>query len=111
MGLWDKIKGQFIDVIEWESSDGDTLVWKFPHYDNAIKNNAQLIVRESQTAVFLHEGQLGDIFRPGRHELSTSNIPILTTLSNWKYGFNEPFKAATHGRIVIYRVNKGSAFH
>lgn len=92
MGLWDKVAGQFIDVIEWVDSTNETLIWKFPRGDNAIKNGAQLIVRESQAAVFMHEGQIGDVFTPGRHELTTNNIPILTTLSSWKYAFNEPFK-------------------
>lgn len=92
MGLWDAVKKQFLDVIEWQDSTNDTLVHKFFRGDSAIKNGAQLIVRESQAAVFLHEGQLGDVFMPGRHELSTNNIPILTTLKNWKYAFNEPFK-------------------
>ncbi|MHC4886914.1 MAG: SPFH domain-containing protein [Planctomycetota bacterium] len=92
MGLWDKVAGQFIDVIEWQDSTNDTLVWKFPREDNEIKNGAQLIVRESQSAVFLHEGELGDVFGPGRVELSTNNIPILTTLASWKYAFDAPFK-------------------
>ncbi len=92
MGLWDKIKGQFLDVIEWQDSTNDTIIWKYPRGDSAIKNGAQLIVRESQMAVFLFEGQMGDVFGPGRHTLSTNNIPVLTTLSNWKYAFNEPFK-------------------
>lgn len=92
MGLWDKVKGQFIDVIEWLDDVGDAIIYKFPRYDNEIKNGAQLIVRESQVAVFLHEGELGDIFGPGRHELTTANIPVLTTLKSWKYAFNAPFK-------------------
>lgn len=96
MGLFDSIKekvlGQFIDVIEWVDDTRNTLVWKFPRGDNEIKNGAQLIVRESQAAVFLHEGELGDVFKPGRVELSTNNIPILTTLKSWKYAFNSPFK-------------------
>ncbi|NQZ68299.1 MAG: SPFH domain-containing protein [Lentisphaeria bacterium] len=92
MGLWDKVKNQFIDVIEWQDDSSDTIVWKFPHYDNEIKNGAQLIVREGQAAVFLHEGQIGDVFTAGRHELSTNNIPILTTLGSWKYAFDAPFK-------------------
>ena len=92
MGLWDKVKGQFIDVIEWVDDTGDTIVWKFPRYDNEIKNGAQLIVRESQSVVFLHEGELGDVFNPGRVELTTANIPILTTLKSWKYAFDAPFK-------------------
>ena len=97
MGIFDDIKnkafGQFIDVIEWIDATRNTLVWKFPRGDNEIKNGAQLIVRESQAAVFLHEGELGDVFGPGRHELTTNNIPILTTLKSWKYAFNSPFKA------------------
>ncbi len=96
MGLFDsfmnKAKGQFIDVIEWVDDSRDTVVWKFPRYDNEIKNGAQLIVREGQAAVFLHEGELGDVFMPGRHELTTNNIPILTTLKSWKYAFDAPFK-------------------
>jgi membrane protease subunit (stomatin/prohibitin family) len=92
MAIWDKVVGQFIDVIEWVDESGDTLIWKFPRYDNEIKNGAQLIVRESQAAVFLHEGELGDVFTPGRFELITQNIPILTTLKSWKYAFDAPFK-------------------
>lgn len=88
----DKAFGQFIDVIEWVDESRSTLVWKFPRGDNEIKNGAQLIVRESQAAVFLHEGQLGDVFGAGRVQLTTSNIPILTTLKSWKYAFNAPFK-------------------
>ena len=92
MGLFRKVMSQFIDVIEWKDTAPDTLVWKFPRYDNEIKNGAQLIVRESQAAVFLHEGELGDVFNAGRVELTTSNIPILTTLKSWKYAFDAPFK-------------------
>lgn len=92
MGVWNKLKGQFIDVIDWTDETHDTIVWKFPRYDNEIKNGAQLIVRESQSAVLLHEGELGDVFGPGRHRLTTRNIPILTTLKSWKYAFDAPFK-------------------
>ncbi len=92
MGIFDKIMGQFIDVIEWVDASRDTILWKFPRSDNEIKNGAQLIVREGQAAVFLHEGELGDIFLPGRHQLTTNNIPILTTLKSWKYAFDAPFK-------------------
>lgn len=96
MGILSDIKnkalGQFIDIIEWVDDTRNTLVWKFPRGDNEIKNGAQLVVRESQAAVFLHEGELGDVFNPGRVELTTNNIPILTTLKSWKYAFNSPFK-------------------
>jgi membrane protease subunit (stomatin/prohibitin family) len=96
MGLWDKIRGQFIDVIEWLDPSQDTMVFRFPRGDNEIKNGAQLIVRESQAAVFIHEGQLGDVFKPGRVQLTTSNIPILTTLASWKYAFDAPFKCEVY---------------
>ena len=89
----DKVLGQFIDVIEWIDATRNTIIWKFPRGDNEIKNGAQLTVRESQYAVFLHEGELGDVFAPGRYELTTKNIPIMTTLESWKYGFDSPFKA------------------
>jgi membrane protease subunit (stomatin/prohibitin family) len=96
MAFWESVKnkagGQFIDVIEWIDDTRETLVWKFPRYDNEIKNGAQLVVRESQAAVFLHEGELGDVFGPGRVELVTKNIPVLTTLKSWRYGFDAPFK-------------------
>ena len=96
MGLWDKIKGEFIDIIEWTDDTNDTLVYRFERYGNEIKMGAQLTVREGQMAVFINEGQLADVFEPGRYELSTQNMPILTTLKGWKYGFNSPFKAEVY---------------
>ena len=93
MGLMDLIKGEFIDVIEWTDDSRDTLSYRFPDEDKAIKNGAQLIVRESQVAQFLYLGQFGDTFQPGKHTLTTDNIPILTKLKSWSYGFNSPFKA------------------
>lgn len=99
MGLFNKLKNEFIDIIEWVDNTTDTIVWKFPRYQNEIKNGAQLTVRESQAAVFLDEGKLADVFGPGRYQLTTQNMPILTTLRGWKYGFNSPFK------VDIYYVN------
>ena len=93
MGLWDKITGQFVDVIEWVDDSRDTLVWKFPDKDKEIKMGAQLTVRPSQAAVFINEGKLADVFTEGRYELTTRNMPIMTTLKSWKYGFDSPFKA------------------
>lgn len=93
MGLFDKIKNEFIDIIEWNDETNDTIVWKFPRYQNEIKMNAKLTVRESQQAVFLNEGKLADVFEPGMHTLETQNMPILATLKGWKYGFDSPFKA------------------
>ncbi|MES2808444.1 MAG: SPFH domain-containing protein [Bacteroidota bacterium] len=92
MGLFDRILNEFIDVIEWVDNTQDTLVWKFPRKDNAIKMGAKLIVRESQVAVFMNEGRIADVFLPGTHELQTQNMPVLTTLMAWKHLFNSPFK-------------------
>jgi len=100
MGLFDKIKeklrNEFIDIIEWMDYTDDTICHRFERYQNEIKNNAKLIVREGQVAVFINEGQLADVFEPGTYTLSTQNLPILTTLKGWKYGFDSPFKAEVY---------------
>ena len=93
MGIMDFIKGELIEIIEWTDDSRDTLSYRFPDDDKAIKNGAQLIVRESQRAQFVYLGEFGDTFGPGKHSLTTDNIPILTRLKSWKYGFNSPFKA------------------
>ncbi len=93
MGILNIIKGQLIDVIEWTDNSGKTMVHKYDMNGKEIMMGAQLTVRESQAAVFVNEGQLADIFMPGRYELSTSNMPIMTALKSWKYGFNSPFKS------------------
>ena len=92
-GIGNVIKGQLIDVIEWSDSSANTMVHKYDMNGKEIMMGAQLTVRESQAAVFVNEGQLADVFGPGRYELSTSNMPILTALKSWKYGFNSPFKS------------------
>lgn len=99
MGLLNRIRGEFIDIIEWVDETQDTIIWKFPRHQNAIKNGAQLVVRESQVAILFDEGQFADVYQPGRHELATQNMPILTTLKGWKYGFDSPFK------VDVYFVN------
>ena len=103
MGLFnsfkEKVLNEFIDIIEWTDDAADTMVWRFPRYQAEIKNGAQLTVRESQVAVLVNEGQFADIYQPGRYQLTTSNMPILTTLKGWKYGFNSPFK------VDVYFVN------
>ncbi len=96
MGLWDKIKGELIDIIEWLDSSSDTLVYRFERYDNEIKYGAKLIVREGQAAIFVREGRLADIFQPGTYTLETQNLPVLSTLAGWKYGFSSPFKAEVY---------------
>lgn len=93
MSFLDKLKGEFIDIIEWTDNTPDTIIWKFPRYQNEIKMNAKLTVRESQVAIFMNEGKIADVFTPGMYTLTTQNMPILTTLKGWIYGFNSPFKA------------------
>ncbi len=89
----DFLKGQLLEVIEWTDDSRDTLSYRFPDDDKEIKRGAALIVRESQIVQFVYLGEFGDTFGPGKHELTTENIPILTTLKSWKYGFESPFKA------------------
>src|SRR5262245_35317840 len=96
MGLFDKLRGELIDIIEWLDDSRDTMVWRFPRYQNEIKMGAKLVVRETQNAVFVNEGKLADTFTPGTYTLSTQNMPILTTILGWKYGFNSPFKAEVY---------------
>jgi membrane protease subunit (stomatin/prohibitin family) len=93
MSLTDFIRSQFIEIIEWTDDSRDTLSFRFPDQDKEIKNGAQLIVRESQAVQFVYLGQYGDLFGPGKHTLTTDNIPILSRLKGWKYGFESPFKA------------------
>ncbi len=96
MGLFTKLKNEFIDIIEWLDSSNDTIVYRFERYQNEIKMGAKLTVRESQVAVFINEGQIADVFQPGMYTLTTENMPILSTLKGWKYGFNSPFKAEVY---------------
>lgn len=96
MGLWSKIKGEFIDIVEWTDDSNSTLVYRFERHGNEIKYGAQLVVREGQKALFVNEGKLADIFDPGTYTLETKNIPILSTLKGWKYGFSSPFKAEVY---------------
>ncbi|HTV22708.1 MAG TPA: SPFH domain-containing protein [Polyangiaceae bacterium] len=96
MALLDKLRGELIDIIEWVDDSLHTLVYRFPRYQNEIKNGAQLIVRPGQCALFVDQGQLADVFEPGRYELSTDNLPLLSTLRGWKYGFNSPFKCEVY---------------
>ncbi|HEX8169845.1 MAG TPA: SPFH domain-containing protein [Thermoanaerobaculia bacterium] len=93
MGLFDALKNEFIQIIEWLDDSSNTLVYRFPVHDQEIKMGAQLTVRENQVALFINEGEVADVFKPGRYELSTQNLPILSTLRGWKYGFDSPFKS------------------
>src|SRR6476659_6009077 len=102
----DFIKSQLIEIIEWNDDSRDTLSYRFPDEDKEIKRGAQLIVRESQAVQFVYLGQYGDLFGPGKHTLTTDNIPILTRLQGWKYGFESPFKADVY--FVTTRVFTGN---
>ena len=93
MGILDFLKEELLEIVEWTDSSRDTLCYRFPDEDKAIKRGAQLIVRESQVSQFVYLGEFGDTFGPGKHRLVTDNIPILTRLKSWKYGFESPFKA------------------
>ena len=106
MGLIDYLKTQFLEIVEWTDDSRDTLSFRFPDDDKAIKRGAQLIVRESQVAQFVYLGEFADTFGPGKHTLTTDNIPILTTLKSWKYGFESPFKVDIY--YVITRLFTGN---
>ncbi|GAA6192924.1 SPFH domain-containing protein [Phaeobacter sp. NW0010-22] len=99
MGIFDFLSGQFIDVIHWVDDTRDTMVMRFEREGHEIKYGAKLTVREGQAAVFVHEGQLADVFTPGLYMLETNNMPIMTTLQHWDHGFKSPFKSE------IYFVN------
>ena len=96
MSLWDKVFGEFIDVIEWTEDRPDTMVYRYERYGNEIKYGAKLTVRETQVAVFVSEGQIADVLTPGLYELETKNLPVLSTLQHWSHGFESPFKAEVY---------------
>jgi membrane protease subunit (stomatin/prohibitin family) len=96
MSIWDKVRGEFIDIVQWIDDTNDTMVYRFERYNNQIKFGAQLTVREGQTAVFVNEGKIADVFQPGMYALETKNLPLLSTLQGWKYGFNSPFMAEVY---------------
>jgi len=96
MGIFEKLKAEFIDIVEWLDPSNDIMIHRFERYHNEIKNGAKLTVRESQIAVFVSEGQVADVFQPGMYTLETKNLPILATIKGWKYGFNSPFKAEVY---------------
>ncbi len=96
MGIFDFLTGEFIDVIHWTDDTRDTMVWRFEREGHEIKYGAKLTVREGQAAVFIHEGQMADVFTPGLYMLETNNMPILTTLNHWDHGFKSPFKSEVY---------------
>ncbi|MDJ0866589.1 MAG: SPFH domain-containing protein [Myxococcota bacterium] len=96
MGLFEKLRAELIDIIEWVDDSRHTLVWRFPRYHNQIKHGAQLIVRPGQVAVFVSQGRIADVFEPGHYTLETRNLPVLSTLAGWPHGFDSPFKAEVY---------------
>lgn len=93
MAIFEKLRAELIDIVEWIDDSQHSLVWRFPRYRNQIKYGAQLIVRPGQAAVFVHQGRVADVFRPGQYRLETKNLPILSTLMGWHHGFDSPFKS------------------
>ena len=101
MSLWGKLTGELVDIVQWTEDDPDVLVCRFERYNNEIKNGAKLTVREGQLAIMVNEGQLGkgqlaDVFTPGMYDLTTQNLPLLSTLKGWKFGFDSPFRAEVY---------------
>jgi membrane protease subunit (stomatin/prohibitin family) len=94
--MMDKLRAELVDIVEWVDDGRHTLVWRFPRYHNQIKNGAQLIVRPGQAAVLVSQGRIADLFGPGQYRLETKNLPVLSTLMGWKYGFDSPFKAEVY---------------
>jgi membrane protease subunit (stomatin/prohibitin family) len=95
MAFWN-LKAELIDIIEFLDETRDTISYRFERHDNEIKNGAKLIVRPGQVAIFINEGQVADVFSSGTYTLETNNLPILSTLKGWKYGFDSPFKAEVY---------------
>ena len=92
MGLLDVIKDQFLDVIEYEDKSNKLIVTKFRREsgNDELKQGTKVIVRESQSAVFLKGGQLADVLPPGTYSLTTDNFPVLSTLKAFPYLFTSP---------------------
>ena len=106
MSLMDFVKKQFIDVLQWTEDGDDVLAWRFPTADKEIQQGAQLIVRETQAAVFVHEGLAADVFGPGRHVIRTQNVPLLTDLAHWDKLFESPFKSDVYFVSTRLRLNQ-----
>ncbi|MBS1159027.1 MAG: hypothetical protein H6R15_1446 [Proteobacteria bacterium] len=93
MALMDFIKKQFIDILQWTEEADGTLAWRFPMEEMEIQNGASLTVRDSQLALFVNEGTVADVFKPGLYKLTTQTLPVLTYLKNWDKLFESPFKS------------------
>ena len=90
MGFMNKLRAELIDIVEWVDDSRHTLVWRFPRFHNQIKNGAQLIVRPGQSAIFVHQGRIADVFEPGTYRLTTENLPLLSKkkwFTQTRYGY------------------------
>ncbi|MEC4612620.1 SPFH domain-containing protein [Tsukamurella tyrosinosolvens] len=96
MGIMDRVRGELVDIIEWLEDNRSTMAWRFPRYNNEIKNGAQLIVREGQEALFVYRGQLADRYGPGNYQLVSENMPVMSTLQGWPHGFKSPFRSEVY---------------
>ena len=96
MGLMDRIRNELVDIVEWIDDNHHAIVWRFPRFHNQLKHGAQLIVRPGQVAVMVSQGKAADVFEPGHYSLETKNLPVLSTIQGWKYGFDSPFKAEVY---------------
>lgn len=96
MSFFDKLAGELVDIVEVTDAPRDSLVYRFPRYQNEVKYGAKLVVREGQGAIFVNEGKLAEVFTPGTYTLETANLSVLSTLLGWKYGFHSPFKAEVY---------------
>src|SRR6058998_106275 len=106
MGFLDFIKKQFIDIIQWTEDGDEVLAWRFPMRDMEIQQGAQLTVRDTQAALFVHQGKTADLFGPGQHTIKTQNVPILTDLANWDKMFESPFKSDVYFFSLRLRLNQ-----
>jgi len=96
VGIIEKLRAELVDIVEWVDDSRHTIVWRFPRYHNQIKHGAKLIVRPGQEAIFVHQGRVADVFRPGTYTLQSRNLPVLSTLAGWPHGFDSPFKAEVY---------------
>src|SRR5881296_1910597 len=106
MGFLDFVKKQFIDIIQWTEDSDEVLAWRFPMRDMEIQQGAQLTVRDTQAALFVHQGKTADLFGPGQHTIKTQNVPILTDLANWDKMFESPFKSDVYFFSLRLRLNQ-----
>ena len=97
MGLFKRIKKQLLSVIEWNDNSKDTVVYRYPLNDREeIMNSSTLIVRPSQMALFVHKGEIADVFGPGTYKLASENIPIITKMLALPTGFESTIKAEVY---------------